>query len=114
MMDEIQREFCKSHGIGFLPPEADSILGVSLNVKTDILPINGLRHLPSRGTSGWYIWAGDDFSPEDDSFFQPLHYSHISMWNPLVIKYLALPPGWRFLTDGSYEDIWFDKELLIE
>ncbi|WP_423842024.1 immunity protein Imm33 domain-containing protein [Acanthopleuribacter pedis] len=33
-------------------------VGISLHVKSEIQPLNGLRHQPEKGTSGWYIWAG--------------------------------------------------------
>jgi len=29
----------------------------------------------------------------------------------LALPFLALPPGWRFLTDGSYVDVWQDEEM---
>lgn len=105
-----QQQICDKYGVEFSPPSDDSVLGISLNVKSSTIPINGLRHPPHLHTNGWYIWAGETF-PNDDEF-KALHYSHVSTWNLLVVKYLALPPGWRFLTDGSYEDIWFDESLL--
>ncbi|MBP1859689.1 hypothetical protein J2Z75_003206 [Rhizobium herbae] len=86
------------------------MLGISLNVKSSIIPINGLRHPPALQTNGWYIWGGEIF-PDDDGF-SALHYSHIATWNPMIVKFLSLPPGWRFLTDGAYEDVWFDEALL--
>ena len=76
------------------------------------MPINGLRHTPEGDTTGWYIWAGENFSQEP-GFFEPLHVSHLSEWCHLVLKYLGLPPGSRFLiTDIGYEDVWFDESLL--
>ncbi len=105
-----QKQVCNKYGAEFSPPSDDSVLGISLNVKSSILPINGLRHPPELPTNGWYIWGGETF-PDDDAF-KALHYSHVATWNPLIAKYLSLPPGWRFLTDGSYEDVWFDRSLL--
>jgi hypothetical protein len=31
---------------------------------------------------------------------------------PRALKYLALPPGWRFLDAPGHEDIWRDATLL--
>jgi len=45
-------------------------------------------------------------------FFEPVHGHHLLEWNRGVLKYLALPPGWRFLVAGDYEDVWFDVKLL--
>jgi hypothetical protein len=74
-------------------------------------PVNGLRRPPEGGTSGWYIWAGEEFSYDPD-FFVPLHVHHLDDWCPHVVKYLALPPGYRFLIADGYEDVWEDVTLL--
>jgi hypothetical protein len=96
-----------------MPMAADHNVGVSLNLRDGTMPVNGLRHPPEGRSSGWYFWGGLDPSQGDD-FFKPLHAGHLPVWCPAVEKFLALPPGWRFLivpTDG-YEDVWFDEELL--
>ena len=75
------------------------------------LPINGLRHPIEGETTGWYIWAGEEYS-EGPDFFVPLHVEHLAEWTPLVLKYLGLPTGSRFLITADYEDVWEDKSLL--
>ncbi len=60
-------------------------------------------------SSGWYVWAGE-FSEAED-FFKPLHISHIETWTPLALKFLGLPPGWRFLVTPDYENVWYDESL---
>lgn len=86
-------------------------VGVARNLRTTLLPINGLRHPRELGTSGWFFWAGEELSTATD-FFQPLHVSHLEEWRPEVIKYLGLPPGYRFLIAPEFEDVWFDSSLL--
>lgn len=76
-----------------------------------VLPLNGLRHPAETGTSGWFIWRGEELGTVDD-FFVPLHIAHLEAWCPEVVPYLALPPGWRFLLAPGYEDVWFDESLL--
>ena len=93
-----------------LPPRGAK-LGIAL-ATIGLEPLNGLRHPPEEGTSGWFIWGGVEFS-EDADFFQPLHISHMSAQCPRAIPYLALPPGWRFLVAPAYEDVWFDSSLLV-
>jgi hypothetical protein len=75
-------------------------------------PLNGLRHPPESGTSGWFVRAGDDIDQSDDAFFAPLHVSHLESRHPGLIRYLALPPGWRFQVAPDHEDVWFDASLL--
>jgi len=74
------------------------------------MPVHGLRHPENGHTNGWFIWAGE-YSEADD-FFMALHETHLEEVCPMILKYLALPPGWRFLCDGKYEDVWFDESLL--
>jgi hypothetical protein len=94
-----------------MPPTLDQKLGIARNVKSTLLPINGLRHPEVSGTCGWYIWAGEELKQEDD-FFVPLHIEHLASWCPTIEHLLALPPGWRFLVAGEQEDVWFDPSLL--
>jgi hypothetical protein len=106
-----QRIVCERYNAPFIDTPSFLKVGIALNVKKGLQPINGLRH-PSEGdTSGWYIWAGEEFS-DDPDFFAPLHIEHLQKWCPDIIKYLGLPPGWRFLNAPDYEDVWQDKSLL--
>ena len=86
-------------------------VGIALNVREGITPINGLRHPPEGDTTGWYIYAGEELS-DDPDFFKPLHVEHLDKWCPQIKKYLGLPAGRRFLVAGDYEDVWFDESLL--
>lgn len=86
-------------------------VGISRSVRDGVLPLNGIRHLPVGETTGWYIWAGEELS-QDEDFFVPLHVEHLSAWCPQVVPYLALPPGWRFLLAPGYEDVWFDSSIV--
>ena len=106
-----QKEICQKWQADFLESTSELKIGISENVKSGILPINGLRIYPESDTSGWYIWAGEELSNEDD-FFKPLHIAHLENWIPNINKYLGLAPGWRFLIANNYEDVWFDEELL--
>jgi hypothetical protein len=82
-----------------------------MNLRDKIVPVNGLRHPPKGDTTGWYLWGGADIT-DDPDFFKPLHVEHLSDWCPEALKYLGLPPGWRFLIAGDYEDVWYDASLL--
>jgi len=79
-------------------------IGISPNVKSLLVPVHGLRHPSVGDTTGWYIWVGQG-EPSDPDCFVPLHMEHVAEWRP------ELPPGWRFLADGTYEDVWYDGSL---
>ncbi|MGY2199000.1 immunity protein Imm33 domain-containing protein [Pseudomonas gingeri] len=106
-----QQEICSRFSVEFYGCDLDLKVGISLNVKEGLRPLNGMRIRPGSGTSGWYIWAGEVFSEAPD-FFVPLHGMHLSEWAPLVLPYLGLPPGSRFLITEEYEDVWDDPVLL--
>jgi len=110
-LDQVQRDTAERFSAQFAGPSADSKVGISLNVRAGVVPLNAHRHLPENGASGWYIWAGEVFS-EDPDFFMPLHVSHLETWCPEILPYLGLPPGWRVLLAPGYEDVWYDEVLL--
>lgn len=106
----LQKETCDRLGVRFVESPKDLKLGISLSVKDGDFPIHGLRHPLEGDTCGWYIWTGE--YSEDVDFFKPLHVRHINKWNPIIEKYLGLPPGYRFLITPDYEDVWQDLDLL--
>ena len=106
-----QKLICTRYGSPFCESPMFLKVGISKNVRDGIWPINGLRHPLEGDTTGWYIWAGEQFSTDPD-FFVPLHVEHLKEWCPLVLKYLGLAPGWRFLVANGYEDVWQDITLL--
>ncbi len=108
---EQQLAICCKYGVALFPAPSHLKAGVASNVREGVVPINGLRLAPEEGTTGWFIWAGEEMSEADD-FFLPLHIAHIQDWCPQVVKFLGLPPGWRFLVAGDYEDVWVDPSLL--
>jgi hypothetical protein len=107
----VRHEICLRYGADLVDVGDGDMLGVALNVKDGIKPLNGLRHPIVGNFSGWYIWSGTEWSEKED-FFKPMHISHVHSWNPLISRYLGLAPGWRFLATEDYEDVWFDQQLL--
>lgn len=109
---EMQIRICSKYNTAFVESLPYSKVGISQNVRDGVFPINGLRHQAEGHTCGWYIWAGEVYSDRED-FFIPVHVGHLVELCPLVIRYLGLPPSWRFLVgEDGYEDVWQDKSLL--
>jgi hypothetical protein len=107
---EQQKLVCSRFAVPYFFCDESLKVGVSSNLKYGARPIHGMRIQPDLGTTGWFIWVGDLSSEED--FFKPLHTSHLANWAPLVMPYLGLPPGWRFLIAEGYEDVWHDPDLI--
>ncbi|MDY3553655.1 hypothetical protein R5W24_002760 [Gemmata sp. JC717] len=109
-MDELQQKaVCDQYGAEFLPSGPGSRVGIAIET-LGLRPLNGLRLDPANGVCGWYLWGGGEPSKADD-FYKPVCVEHVADHCPAAIPFLALPPGWRFLTDGDYVDVWFDALL---
>lgn len=106
-----QRVICARFGAQFTECDMRLKVGVSSNVVSRVRPLNGMRIEGDPGTTGRFIWGGETLS-EDPDFFVPLHGEHLHQWAPLVLPYLALPAGWRFLIAEGYADVWQDTRLL--
>jgi hypothetical protein len=101
---------CERAGVVPVPCSGLAKVGLSRDARHQT-PLHGMRVRPGLGVTGWFIWAGE--YRDDADFFEPVHALHLSDVCPLVVPFLALPPGWRFLVDASgYSDVWYDEALL--
>jgi len=75
---------CQRAGAVPLAPRPRSKLGLALST-TGMVPINGVRHMPTEETSGWYLWCGDELSGDPD-VFAPVHVEHLAEYMPDVIE----------------------------
>jgi hypothetical protein len=106
-----QQGLCRRIGAVFAPCIPGSVVGLSKNFGSDVLPKHGLRHPPHLQTNGWYLWAGE--YSEDPDFFEPACVEHLVDISPPALEFLGLAPGWRFLVHGEHRDIWYDERLII-
>jgi len=106
-IEQAQRKMCEKHGSAFTPSPSGLKVGIALST-LKLNPIYGVRE-PIRGdTSGWYIWGGPHSEAPD--FFQPVHVDHLPDLLPIVLPFLGLEPGFKFITDTTgYEDVWFEN-----
>ncbi|WP_420477880.1 immunity protein Imm33 domain-containing protein [Brevundimonas sp. FT23028] len=109
MIKSQNQEICRTYGSGFSPVSERDIIGYS-SIKSGLWPLNGLRHQPSKGYSGWYIWWGENLPGESD-FFKPIHLNHVEFIGVNFRQYLSLEPGWRWLLAPDYVDVWFDANV---
>lgn len=109
-LEDKQKEICSKFGAQYQYCDLNLKVGISWSVKEGGRPIHGLRIKEEAGTTGWYIWSGD--WSEDPDFFVPLHACHLNEWAAIVLPYLGLSEGWRFLITENYEDVWEDEGLL--
>ncbi len=108
-----QKLICDKLQVAWMPVDINSLIAFNFSLFTDLNPINGLRHPREKIIDGWYLWGGGGIDQKDIDFFKPLHVQHLLEKRPVVLKYLGLPPGWRFqIDDKGYEDLWFDESIL--
>lgn len=105
-----QEQLCLQYNLPFVEANGMSIIGIQKEFDMTNLPINGLRHPLEANMTGWYLWSGETF-PTENTDWVAIHASHISELYPEINKFLGLPPGWRFLKAGEYEDVWSDETL---
>lgn len=106
---EQQKEICNKLSVAWIENQPNQVIGLA---DINDVPIHGLRHPIENNSTGWYIWTKDYSS--DPDFFKPTHIVHLLDIKPQLLKYLGLPPGYRFLIDDKgYEDIWYDETLLL-
>jgi hypothetical protein len=109
-----QKEFCKRLKMEWSPVDLKSMIAFNESMFSKVFPINGLRHHEHGNIDGWYLWSGSEIPQEDAKLFKPLYVEHLIEHRPVVLKYLGLPPGWRFqIDDKGYEDVWFDESILV-
>jgi len=110
-LDDDQHRVCDRYGIAFCAAAPSFMVAISSNAQSGLQPLNGLRHPVESDMTGWWLWAGEEWS-EAPEFWLTLHVEHLAEWLPAVLPYLGLPPGWRFIIADSHEDVWYDPALL--
>ncbi|WP_241011464.1 hypothetical protein [Burkholderia sp. Ac-20392] len=100
-----QEAICARYNLPVVEPE--DMVAVAMSTLGNA-PVYGTRITLSEGQNvSWFFHCGE-YSDADD-FYQPLHATHLSAFLPLVLPYLMLPAGARFIIDDTgYEDIWMD------
>ena len=101
-----QLRVCERHELQPIPPEEMVALAMSTLGQ---MPVHGARvERPENGTISWFFHCGE-FSDAAD-FYQPVHATHLQTMLPLVLRYLQLPPGTRFIIDDKgFEDVWSES-----
>lgn len=98
-----QDAVCARYGLHAVEPE--DMVAVAMST-LGRMPVYGTRIALSEGDNvGWFFHCGEYSDAAD--FYQPLHAAHLLTYLPLVLPYLRLPPGARFIIDDTGdEDVW--------
>jgi len=99
-----QREVCFSNSSDPLYPLFSQMIVVSKGVLEGD-PIEAVRYKSPTHMTGW--WITTDLYDGDIKSLQTMHYYHLAFKRPDILRYLALPYGYRFNLDNKVH-IWFD------
>lgn len=70
--------------------------------------IEGIRYHSPQNESGWYLIT-DDYN-DDIKSLKVVHFYHVAFARPDILKYLAIPFGYRFLMKEGNTTIIKDEE----
>jgi hypothetical protein len=107
-----QSNICRQAGAPFEPPYADQKVATSVGVMEGDVPVWGVRYSAPPHMSGWYLTT-DRYSGNIEDL-KVGHLHHLTALRPDLVRFLALPHGYRFELTGQGERAYFDAQVLKE
>ncbi|WP_419868699.1 immunity protein Imm33 domain-containing protein [Chryseobacterium sp. CT-SW4] len=102
-----QSELCSEYSLLPIFPNFNQMIVISKGVYEG-KAIEGIRYDSPEHMSGWWLIT-DDYDDNIESLMT-VHYYHVAFQRPDVLKYLALPFGYRFLMKDENIEIFKDEE----
>ena len=101
-----QHAVCEKVGVDYAAPTFDQMIVVSDGVLEGD-PAEGVRYPSPEHMSGW--WLTTDRLDGEEKNLKTVHIQHVSVNRPDLVKFLALPFGYRF--HGPTNDVWLDEKI---
>lgn len=101
-----QHRICDSVSASFSPPRPDKKIAISIGV-LDGDEVEGVRYPSPEHMSGWWFTT-PRYNGDVDSL-QVVPLFTVTAARPDLSHYIALPPGYRFFTNGK--KIWRDAQV---
>lgn len=102
-----QSELCSHYGLATQFPNFNQMIVISDGVYEG-KDIEGIRYESPDHMSGWWLIT-DDYNDNIESL-KTVHFYHVAFQRPDILKYLALPLGYRFLMVNNSVEITKDEE----
>ncbi|SHN22481.1 hypothetical protein SAMN05216593_1159 [Pseudomonas asturiensis] len=99
-----QHAMCAKAGVEYSVPRHDQLIVISDGVLEGD-PAEGVRYSSPEHMSGW--WITTDRYNGDTKTLKTVHAHHVAEHRPDLVKFLALPFGYRFY--GITGEAWRDK-----
>ena len=105
---EDQQLECQAQQVAPLFPNFGQYMMISDGVYEG-LPVSAVRYTSPSHMTGW--WLTTDEYNDDAKSLKRVHFFHVAFTRPDILKYLALPFGFRFYISKEETDVWFDDEV---
>lgn len=101
-----QHAVCAKVGADYVAPTFDQMVVISDGILEGD-PVEGVRYPSPEHMSGW--WLTSDRFDGDVKNLKTVHTQHVSVNRPDLVKFLALPFGYRF--HSPTHDVWLDEKI---
>lgn len=106
-----QYSLCETINAEFDSPTADKFVTI-YNQVFESEEIQGVRYEEGGDQSGWLLYCKEqDLDTLNEDGFLTLHLYELTLKRPDILKFLALPTGYRFILKGNEYNAWKDKSL---
>lgn len=105
-----QETECKNRGLTPVFPTFSQKIVISKGVYEGC-SVEAVRYPSPIHMTGW--WLTTEQYNDDINSLMTVHYYHVVFKRPDIVKYLALPFGYRFYLEPETTEIWFDNEVLM-
>jgi hypothetical protein len=106
----LQEKECISNEVTPIFPTFSQMIVISKGV-LEGKTVEGVRYPSPNHMTGW--WLTTELYDNDVKSLQVIHYYHLVFKRSDIIKYLALPFGFRF-SSGEANEVRFDENVLQE
>jgi hypothetical protein len=104
-----QADECSKHGVKPSFPNFGQNIVISKGVYEG-LGVDAVRYPSPDHMTGW--WVTTDLYDGDTDSLMKVHFFHVAFKRPDLMRYFALPFGFRFYINESENEIWFDENAL--
>ncbi|KPH15248.1 hypothetical protein AMQ68_00650 [Chryseobacterium sp. ERMR1:04] len=98
---------CAEYGLIPLFPNFSQMIVISKGVYEG-KDIEAIRYDSPEHMSGWWLIT-DDYD-DDIKSLMTVHFYHVAFKRPDILKYLALPFGYRFLMENNEIEVTKDED----
>lgn len=74
--------------------------------------VDAVRYSSPNHMTGW--WVTTDLYDDNIESLMTVYFYHVAFKRPDILKYFALPFGYRFYITDEEKDVWFDQKALEE